>query len=93
MAKIIKHWQEGDKEAGEVVYDYYLVRGIKRLMKGNQEARAIFGQFELAWNDLVVWSTYNGEKGEYYDECTDGEYCDDLRALRDGRVQFYRGEL
>lgn len=88
MAKIIKNWQTGNKEAGEVVYDYYLVQGIKSLMKSRPEARAIFGWFEVVEGGLVVWSAFNGDRGQYDDTVMDGEYLDDLKALRNGRVEY-----
>lgn len=87
MATITNQWQEGKQELGEIVYDYRQLWGIKRLMRGHEMARAIFGQFEVVGR-TVVHSTYNGDGREYDDTYSVSEYLDDLAALRNGNVDW-----
>jgi hypothetical protein len=79
---IVAQWQDGE----DVVYDYRKIWGIKSLMKGHQEVRAAFGQFEVSGR-YVIHSVYNGDLDNGYDEFESiSELIDDLNDLKNGRL-------
>jgi hypothetical protein len=85
---VTNQWQEGDKETGEIVYDYRQIHGAKGLMNGYEMVRATFGQFEVVGR-TVVHSTYNGDgRFGYDDRFSVSEYLDDLRDLKAGNVDW-----
>ena len=88
---------------GRTYYDCYEASGLMQYMKGHDTVVAIFGQFDIAYSDntgekIVRWTVYLGtdkERQQYgldnwvgCHECSNGEWWDDLTALRNGNVEY-----
>lgn len=97
---------ENSQIDGRVYYDCYDISGLMKYMRGHDEAVAIFGQFEVAYSEepqprkIVRWTVYLGtdKEREMYGienwiachECSNGEFWDDLVALRNGNVEYVK---
>lgn len=103
-----RHWNEYTRiewnYSEAVYYDCYEASGLIRYMRGHEGARAIFGNFEVAFDEntnrkIVRWTVYLGTLAdrERYGtdnwignhETSNGEWWDDLNALQSGNVEYY----
>lgn len=88
-----------------IYYDCYELSGLMKYMKGHYNARAIFGNFEVAFEEntgrkIVRWTVYLGNSSDEIErwgketwigchESSNGEFLDDLAMLKAGEVTYY----